>query len=366
MRKTLLLLLFAFVATIMNAETVNYSTELLYNSSGDGLVVVRQITHPDGSVTIGDYQGDIVIPEMVNGMKVVAIDAGAFKDCTDLTGISIPATVTYSGPEAFYGCTSLKKLRLEDSDKEIIFIATDDPWVTVRYWEFAALEEVYVGRNYRCQFKSGEPGSSFGEPFSHHPSIKSVTFGDKVTRINEGAFGWIHTLESVSLGNDLITIEKDAFQCSDQLASRLHFPKSLKFIGEYAFYGTSIPACILLFRKNRTTRDVLFVDASGKDENGAPRFEKGKNQNRLSEKHVEDILRAVSERRNVPRFAHVAPPDELERNGWNLNIPRYVDTFEEEEPIDLRAVQADIARLKAEAAAAEAELDGYLKELGLA
>ena len=132
------------------------------------------------------------------------------------------------------------------------------------------------------------------------------------------------------------------------------------------FYGTSIPACILLFRKNRTTRDVLFVDASGKDENGAPRFEKGKNQNRLSEKHVEDILRAVSERRDVPRFAHVAPPDELERNGWNLNIPRYVDTFEEEEPIDLRAVQADIARLKAEAAAAEAELDGYLKELGLA
>ena len=132
------------------------------------------------------------------------------------------------------------------------------------------------------------------------------------------------------------------------------------------FYGTSIPACILLFRKNRTTRDVLFVDASGKDENGAPRFEKGKNQNRLSEKHVEDILRAVSERRDVPRFAHVAPPDELERNGWNLNIPRYVDTFEEEEPIDLKAVQADIVRLKAEAAAAEAELDGYLKELGLA
>lgn len=132
------------------------------------------------------------------------------------------------------------------------------------------------------------------------------------------------------------------------------------------FYGTSIPACILLFRKNRTTRDVLFVDASGKDENGAPRFEKGKNQNRLSEKHVEDILRAVAERRDVPRFAHVAPPDELERNGWNLNIPRYVDTFEEEEPIDLKAVQADIARLKAEAAAAEAELDGYLKELGLA
>ena len=132
------------------------------------------------------------------------------------------------------------------------------------------------------------------------------------------------------------------------------------------FYGTSIPACILLFRKNRTTRDVLFIDASGKDENGVLRFEKGKNQNKLTEKHIEDILRAVAERKDVSRFAHVASPDELERNGWNLNIPRYVDTFEEEAPIDFVAVQADIAKIKCEVDAAEAELDKYLKELGLA
>ena len=132
------------------------------------------------------------------------------------------------------------------------------------------------------------------------------------------------------------------------------------------FYGTSIPACILLFKKNRTTRDVLFIDASGKDENGVLRFEKGKNQNKLTEKHIEDILRAVAERKDVSRFAHVASPDELERNGWNLNIPRYVDTFEEEAPIDFVAVQADIAKIKCEVDAAEAELDKYLKELGLA
>ena len=132
------------------------------------------------------------------------------------------------------------------------------------------------------------------------------------------------------------------------------------------FYGTSIPACILLFRKNRTTRDVLFIDAAGKDETGAPRFEKGKNQNKLSERHVDDILRAVAERKDVPRFAHVASPEELEGNGWNLNIPRYVDTFEEEEPIDLAAVRREIARLKGEVAEAESELEKHLKELGLA
>ena len=80
-------------------------------------------------------------------------------------------------------------------------------------------------------------------------------------------------------------------------------------------------------------------------------------------KRIADSLEVVA---CIPRFAHVAPPDELERNGWNLNIPRYVDTFEEEAPIDFAAVQADIAKIKGEVAAAEAELDKYLKELGLA
>lgn len=245
MKKILLPLLFAFVATVLNAENINYSTELLYDSSGDGLMVVHQIVNSDGSVTIGDYQGDMVIPETVNGVKVVAIDNGAFKNCTELTGISIPGSVVYSGSGAFYGCTSLKKLRLEDSDEEIIFIDEEEPYVTVRYWEQAALEEVYVGRNFRHQNKKGEPGIPFGEPFSHHSSIKSVSFGNKVTRINEGAFGWIPNLTSVAFGTGLVTIEKDAFQGSEQLASRLHFPKSLKFIGEYAFYGTSIPEIVI-------------------------------------------------------------------------------------------------------------------------
>lgn len=245
MRKTLLFLLTAFVASIANAASVNYSTELLYNTSGDGLMVVRQIEHSDGSVTIGDYRGDMVIPELVNGVKVVAIDAGAFKDCTDLTGISIPSSVVYSGPGAFYGCTSLKKLRLEDSDQELTFIDEEDAYVTVRYWELAALEEVYVGRNYRYQHKNGEPGIPFGEPFSHHTSIKSVVFGDKVTRINEGAFGWMPNLTSVALGAGLERIEKDAFQGSEHLASRLHFPASLKYIGEFAFYGTVIPEVVI-------------------------------------------------------------------------------------------------------------------------
>ena len=131
------------------------------------------------------------------------------------------------------------------------------------------------------------------------------------------------------------------------------------------FYGTSIPACILVFKKNRSTSDVLFIDASGKDENGNLRYRKDKNQNKLDPEHVEAIFKAYTDRVDVERFAHVASIEEIRANDFNLNIPRYVDMFEEEELVDIDVVQGNIQRLKAEIAAAEAELDKYLKELGL-
>ena len=131
------------------------------------------------------------------------------------------------------------------------------------------------------------------------------------------------------------------------------------------FYGTSIPACILVFKKNRATNDVLFIDASGKDENGNLRYRKDKNQNKLDPEHVEAIFKAYTDRVDVERFAHVASLEEIQANDYNLNIPRYVDMFEEEELVDIEVVQGSIQRLKAEIAEAEAELDKYLKELGL-
>ena len=131
------------------------------------------------------------------------------------------------------------------------------------------------------------------------------------------------------------------------------------------FYGTSIPACILVFKKNRATNDVLFIDASGKDENGNLRYRKDKNQNKLDPEHVEAIFKAYTDRVDVERFAHVASLEEIRANDFNLNIPRYVDMFEEEELVDIEVVQGNIQRLKTEIAEAEAELDKYLKELGL-
>ena len=131
------------------------------------------------------------------------------------------------------------------------------------------------------------------------------------------------------------------------------------------FYGTSIPACILVFKKNRLNTDVLFIDASKKDEDGNPRYIKASNQNELGQTHIDAIIQAYQDRTEKDKFAHVATLDEIRENEYNLNIPRYVDAFEEEEPIDLQQVQSNIARLKAELTEAEKQMDAYLNELGL-
>jgi len=131
------------------------------------------------------------------------------------------------------------------------------------------------------------------------------------------------------------------------------------------FYGTSIPACILVFKKNRNRDDVLFVDASGKDENGNPRYRKDKNQNRLETKHIDDIVKAYESRVDIEKFAHVATIDEIKANEYNLNIPRYVDTFEEEALVDIEEVKTNIANIQKELAEVEAKMARYLEELGL-
>ncbi len=134
---------------------------------------------------------------------------------------------------------------------------------------------------------------------------------------------------------------------------------------ENLFYGTPIPACILVLKKGRKNADVVFIDASKKDEDGNLRYEKAKNQNVLTEKNVSDIINAYHARVDKDKFVHVATIDEIKENEYNLNIPRYVDTFEEEEIIDIEEVQSNIARIKSELVEAEAQMERYLNELGL-
>ena len=101
------------------------------------------------------------------------------------------------------------------------------------------------------------------------------------------------------------------------------------------FYNTSIPTCIIVLKKHRDGRDVLFIDAS-------KHFEKEKKQNVMKEEHINRVIELYKNREDVEKEAHVASFEEIEENGFNLNIPRYVDTSEEEEEIDLKQLTAEI------------------------
>ena len=126
---------------------------------------------------------------------------------------------------------------------------------------------------------------------------------------------------------------------------------------EKLFYGTGIPAAILILKKNKSDNNVLFIDA-------AREFTSGKNQNQLSAKNIAKVIATYKARETVDKYAYLATPEELKENDYNLNIPRYVDTFVEEEEIDLMAVRVERQQLKAELAELEIKMEGYLKELG--
>lgn len=122
------------------------------------------------------------------------------------------------------------------------------------------------------------------------------------------------------------------------------------------FYSTGIPTVVLVLKKNRPNKDVLFIDAS-------KGFEKDKNQNKLREEDIDKIINTYKERKDVERYAHVASFDEIKENDFNLNIPRYVDTFIPEPPVDLKKVAADLHETNIEIQKNQKELVGMLKEL---
>ena len=125
------------------------------------------------------------------------------------------------------------------------------------------------------------------------------------------------------------------------------------------FYGTSIPTCILVLKKNRThTGDILFIDASND-------FEKQKNQNKLLPEHLDKIIDAFTQRQNIEKYAKVATLQEVKDNDYNLNIPRYVDTFEAEDEIDLNAIAQQLKELEQKSQKTDQVIAEFCKELGI-
>jgi type I restriction enzyme M protein len=124
------------------------------------------------------------------------------------------------------------------------------------------------------------------------------------------------------------------------------------------FYGTGIPTCVLVFkgREARKNKDILFIDASNE-------FEKVKNQNKLTAENIDKIIETYAKREDIEKYAHLASLDEIKENDYNLNIPRYVDTFEKEDVIPLSQVAQELAEVKTEIANTYDNLFGLLNEL---
>lgn len=123
------------------------------------------------------------------------------------------------------------------------------------------------------------------------------------------------------------------------------------------FYGTGIPAAVLVFKRNRSDTNVIFIDASRE-------YKDMKNQNRLRQSDIDKIVATYRARETVDKYAYLASFDEIKENDFNLNIPRYVDTFVEEEEIDIEAVQTEISQIENDLVEVKQEMAGYLKELG--
>lgn len=126
---------------------------------------------------------------------------------------------------------------------------------------------------------------------------------------------------------------------------------------EKLFFGTGIPAAILLFKKQKDDNKVLFIDASRE-------FKSGKNQNVLTPENIQKIVETYKAHETTDKYSYLATLEEIAENDYNLNIPRYVDTFEEEEEIDLVAVRSERLGLQKELEELETEMANYLKELG--
>jgi type I restriction enzyme M protein len=130
------------------------------------------------------------------------------------------------------------------------------------------------------------------------------------------------------------------------------------------FFGTGIPAAILIFNKQKSSKNFLFIDAS-------KHFESAKNQNRLRASDIEHIVNTYRDFTDgklglgviEDKYSYVATPEEIHENDFNLNIPRYVDTFEEEAEVDIAVVQAEIDKLEDELVKVQSEIEVYLKQL---
>ncbi|GAB2318004.1 type I restriction-modification system subunit M [Alkalibacterium sp. s-m-22] len=214
-------------------------------------------------------------------------------------------------------------------------------------------------------FSDGTNGKKFKMEASLDPYHR---FDWGVPPTTKGDYAFVqHMLHSLALGGTMATILPHGvlFRGSSEGKIRKEIVETNLLdavigVPGNLFFGVSIPAVVLVFKKNRNRDDVLFIDASADEY-----FEKGKNQNKLREEDIQRIVETYDKFETIDKYSYVASRDEIKENDYNLNIPRYVDTFEEEEPVDMAKVKQNINEIKSEIAEVEKQMQAYLEELGL-
>lgn len=234
--------------------------------------------------------------------------------------------------------TISNSLLLEDDQLMKFHVVVANPPFSLDKWGADA-----AGKDKHKRFTRGIPPKSKGD-------YAFITHMIEVSLADEGRVGVIVPHGVLFRGGTEGTIRQKLIE-ENLLDAVVGLPANL-------FYGTGIPAAILIFRKGKSNQSVMFIDASRE-------YEDGKNQNRLTDENIERIVNTYKARKEVDKYAYVADFEEIKKNDFNLNIPRYVDTFEEEEQIDIQAVQEEIDALDTELMNVKEQMAGYLKELGL-
>ncbi len=237
-----------------------------------------------------------------------------------------------------WGDTIRNPKLLDDNDNLMLFdVVVANPPFSLEKWGRERAEEDRFGR-----FRRGLPPKTRGD-------YAFVLHMIETLKPQTGRMGVVVPHGVLFRGSAEAKIRKQLVE-ENLLDAVIGLPEKL-------FYGTGIPAAILVFRREKSDTNILFIEASRE-------YKDGKNQNRLTEENMEKIVSVFRGRKDLEKYAHLATMDEIRENDYNLNIPRYVDTFEEEEEIDLVAVRREREKLKDRLAELEAEMDGYLKELG--
>ncbi|MGK5511088.1 type I restriction-modification system subunit M [Brevibacillus formosus] len=251
-----------------------------------------------------------------------------------------------------WGDTLANPLHLEDGKLMKYQVIVANPPFSLDKWAMGFAGEGNIDEKFKMEasldqhkrFEWGVPPTKYGEyAFVQHMLYSLAENGRMATILPHGV---------LFRGSSEEKIRQQIIEMN-LLDAVIGLPEGL-------FFGTSIPACIMIFKKDRKRKDVLFIDASG-----TGNYEKGKSQNKLREEDIQKIVETYEKFESIEKYTYVATFDEIKENDFNLNIPRYVDTYEEDEQVDMGQVKESIRSIKRELQEVEEQMEKYLKDLGL-